>query len=61
MAGVKSPKSLYNPEMASFTMGEEYNPMDATGFIKLFGLPMQVAGMVDRKTAKKTKKKAKKK
>jgi argininosuccinate synthase len=61
LAGVKSPKSLYNPKLASFTMGEEYDPTDATGFIKLFGLPMQVAGIVDRKTAKKPKTKNKKK
>jgi argininosuccinate synthase len=64
LAGVKSPKSLYNPDLASFTMGAEYNSMDATGFIKLFGLPMQVAGVVDRqksKAAKKTKPKAKRK
>ena len=57
LAGVKSPKSLYNPKLASFTMGKEYNPMDATGFIKLFGLPMQVAGIVDRKAVKKKTKK----
>ena len=61
LAGVKSPKSLYNPDLASFTMGAEYNSMDATGFIKLFGLPMQVAGVVDRQTAKKPKQKVKKK
>ena len=64
LAGVKSPKSLYNPHLASFTMGAEYNSMDATGFIKLFGLPMTVAGMVERQTTakqKKTKSKSKKK
>ena len=61
LAGVKSPKSLYNPKLASFTMGEEYEPTDATGFIRLFGLPMKVAGIVDRKTAIKPKKKSKKK
>ena len=59
IAGVKSPKSLYNPKLASFTMGKEYNPMDATGFIKLFGLPMQVAGIVDRKAVKKKTKRKK--
>ena len=47
-AGVKSPKSLYNPALASFTMGEEYNSVDATGFIRLLGLPMKVAGIVER-------------
>ena len=43
IAGVKSPKSLYKPDLASFTMGAEYDPTDATGFIRLFGLPMKVA------------------
>jgi argininosuccinate synthase len=59
LAGVKSPKSLYNPDLASFTMGAEYNSMDATGFIKLFGLPMQVAGVVDRQKPEKKKKQKK--
>ncbi|MEN6385787.1 MAG: argininosuccinate synthase [Phycisphaerales bacterium] len=47
-AGIKSPKSMYSTKMASFTMGEEYNPTDATGFIRLFGLQMKVAGAVDK-------------
>jgi argininosuccinate synthase len=48
-AGIKSPKSLYSTKMASFTMGDEYNPTDATGFIRLFGLQMKVAGAVNKK------------
>jgi argininosuccinate synthase len=58
IAGVKSPKSLYRPELASFTMGAEYDPTDATGFIRLFGLPMKVAAATaGKKTkSKKTKK-----
>lgn len=48
-AGVKSPFSLYDPDLASFTMGDEYNPVDATGFIRLMGLPMKVAGLINRK------------
>jgi argininosuccinate synthase len=51
-AGVKSPNSLYKTDLASFKMGDEYNPADATGFIRLFGLPMKVAGAVNRKTKK---------
>ena len=47
-AGVKSPFSLYSGALASFKMGAEYNPTDAIGFIRLFGLPMQVAGTVKR-------------
>jgi argininosuccinate synthase len=49
IAGVKSPKSLYRSDLASFKMGAEYDPTDATGFIRLFGLPMKVAGIVDGK------------
>ena len=50
IAGVKSPKSLYQSNLASFTMGSEYDSTDATGFIRLFGLPMKVANQVDRNT-----------
>jgi argininosuccinate synthase len=46
-AGIKSPKSLYSTKLASFKMGDEYNPTDATGFIRLFGLQMKVAGAVN--------------
>jgi argininosuccinate synthase len=51
-AGVKSPNSLYRIDLASFKMGAEYQPMDATGFIRLFGLPMKVAGAVKRSKKK---------
>jgi argininosuccinate synthase len=51
-AGVKSPNSLYRTDLASFKMGAEYNPTDATGFIRLFGLPMKVAGAVKRNRKK---------
>jgi argininosuccinate synthase len=58
-AGAKSPNSLYETDLASFKMGAEYDPTDATGFIRLFGLPMKVAAAVGKKT-KKVKSKAKK-
>jgi hypothetical protein len=29
-------------------MGAEYDPIDATGFIRLFGLPMKVAAAVGK-------------
>ena len=48
-AGMKSPNSLYQTDLASFKMGAEYDPTDATGFIRLFGLPAKVAGAVNRK------------
>ena len=64
LAGVTSPNSLYMGNLASFTMGAEYDSTDATGFIRLFGLPMKVAALKNaqkkpRKT-KKAKQKAKK-
>jgi len=48
-ASIASPKSLYDPALASFAMGEEYEPTDAVGFIKLFGLQMKVNGLRDRR------------
>ncbi|MDG5815436.1 argininosuccinate synthase [Chitinispirillales bacterium ANBcel5] len=51
-AGTKAEKSLYIEDLASFSNTELYDQMDATGFIKIFGLPMKVAGMVDRKNTK---------
>jgi len=44
VASVTSPKSLYSSKLASFTMGAEYTPSDAIGFIKLFGLQMRGRG-----------------
>jgi len=49
-AGIKSPNSLYKTDLASFKMGAEYDPADATGFIHLFGLPAKVAAVVKKKT-----------
>jgi argininosuccinate synthase len=47
-AGVKSPNSLYRTDLASFKMCAEYQPMDAAGFIRLFGLPLKVAGAIKK-------------
>jgi len=44
VASVTSPRSLYSTDLASFTMGQEYTPTDATGFIRLFGLQMRGRG-----------------
>jgi len=48
-AGIKSPNSLYEKGLASFKMGTEYDPTDAKGFIRLFGLPMKVAAAINKK------------
>jgi len=49
VASTTSPNSLYQHNLASFTMGAEYDGKDAIGFIKLFGLPMKVHAMVGKK------------
>ena len=54
-ASIKSPYSLYKTDLASFKMGAEYDPTDATGFIRLFGLPAKVAAVVNSKKHKSTK------
>lgn len=46
-AGVTSPHSLYDPQLASFSM-EGYDVTAARGFIDLFGLPMKVASQAKR-------------
>lgn len=38
----RSPNSLYSLSIGSFTMGADYNPKDAEGFINLIGLPIRV-------------------
>jgi argininosuccinate synthase len=48
-AGVSSPYSLYNANIASFTTGELYNHADAKGFIRLYGLPVLVRALMERK------------
>jgi argininosuccinate synthase len=50
LAGVTSPNSLYRTDLASFKMGAEYDPTDAKGFIRLFGLPARVAAVVNKET-----------
>ena len=45
----KSPYSLYSEEIASFTMGADYDQKDAAGFINLIGLPIKVGAAVAAK------------
>lgn len=54
-AGVSSPYSLYDPELATFNEDTVYNQNDATGFISLFGLPLEVRARMMAKTQKTTK------
>ena len=45
--GAVSPHTLYDPQLASFSM-EGYDVTAARGFIDLFGLPMKVASQRKR-------------
>ena len=47
-AGAKSPYSLYSKEFVTFERDEVYNQADATGFINLFGLPLQVRALMKK-------------
>ena len=47
-AGVTSPYSLYNPEMATFDEDDVYDQYDAQGFINLFGLPLKVKALMEQ-------------
>ncbi|MBQ6553278.1 MAG: argininosuccinate synthase [Clostridia bacterium] len=51
-AGVTSPYSLYDPEIATFDEDEVYNQADSAGFINLFGLPVKVAAKAKAKYQK---------
>ena len=51
-AGVTSPYSLYDEDIATFAEDDVYNQMDSQGFINLFGLPIKVKAMMDAKRKK---------
>lgn len=48
-AGTKAEKSLYLTDLASFTDTHLYDQKDAVGFLRIYGLPLKIAGMVNRK------------
>ena len=64
-AGLKSPVSLYNPDIATMEADptDAYNQDDATGFIRLNGLRLKVASKVaaSKKTQPKNKQRSKRK
>jgi argininosuccinate synthase len=51
-AGAKSPYSLYNEELSTFGRDEVYNQKDAEGFINLFGLPLKVRALMEKRVEK---------
>ena len=51
-AGVTSPDSLYDEEIATFSEDEVYDQADSAGFINLFGLPIKVKALHEKKNKK---------
>ena len=47
LAGRESPYSLYREDYVTFDADDVYNQADAEGFIRLYGLPMKVAAMLE--------------
>lgn len=52
-AGVTSPYSLYDEDIATFAEDDVYNQLDSQGFINLFGLPIKVKAMMEAKNKNK--------
>ena len=48
-AGVTSPYSLYNEDIATFGEDDCYDQKDSAGFINLFGLPIKVGALMQQK------------
>ena len=46
--GRKSPYSLYNEKLATYTPDDEFDHNAAVGFISLWGLPTKVHSMVTK-------------
>ncbi len=52
VVGRKSPVTLYNPEIATFDAGTLYNQKDASGFMNIFGLQIQVEALMQKERKK---------
>ena len=48
-AGVTSPYTLYDEEVATFDEDDVYDQKDSAGFINLFGLPIKVRAQLEQK------------
>ncbi len=51
-AGAKSPYSLYDEDIATFSEDEVYDQKDSAGFINLFGLPLKVRATMLKRNKK---------
>ncbi|MBR3448622.1 MAG: argininosuccinate synthase [Oscillospiraceae bacterium] len=51
-AGITSPDTLYDEEVATFDEDDVYNQADSAGFINLYGLPIKVRAKLNQKRGK---------
>ena len=49
VVGRKSPVTLYEPDIATFDASTLYDQKDATGFLRIFGLPLRVEALLKKK------------
>jgi argininosuccinate synthase len=49
IVGRKSPVTLYEPDIATFDASALYDQKDATGFLRIFGLPLRVEALLKKK------------
>ena len=54
VVGRKSETSLYDPDFATFESDEVYNQHDAEGFIRLTGLRLKIARLLERRSIRGT-------
>jgi argininosuccinate synthase len=55
-SGVWSPYSLYSEDIVTFNEGEGYQQSDATGFIRLLGLPTRIQASVNARNRREAEK-----
>jgi len=48
VVGRKSPYSLYRHELATYDEGDLFDPKDAPGFIRIWGLPAKTQMQIQR-------------
>ena len=51
-AGITSPDTLYDEEVATFDEDDVYDQKDSAGFINLYGLPIKVRAKLNQKRGK---------
>jgi argininosuccinate synthase len=49
VVGRKSPVTLYEPDIATFDASSLYDQKDASGFLRIFGLPLRVEALLKKK------------